>query len=134
MPLVKINTPVHYHVKKYRICKNKICQGPVSCFDGNMVVSAGMAHTKNTRTFLERCIVVITCLKCTRSALLKKLDSDYSHQCYQHAKRPFLEAVISLVHSPHLPIQFTCKWCLAYLSTELHRSKTPACSEALGGE
>ena len=44
MPLVKINTPVHYHVKKYRICKNKICQGPVSCFDGNMVVSAGMAH------------------------------------------------------------------------------------------
>ena len=41
MPLVKINTPVHYHVKKYRICKNKICQGPVSCFDGNMVVSAG---------------------------------------------------------------------------------------------
>ena len=24
--------------------KNKICQGPVSCFDGNMVVSAGMAH------------------------------------------------------------------------------------------
>ena len=44
MPLVKINTPVHYHVKKYRICKNKTCQGPVSCFDGNMVVSAGMAH------------------------------------------------------------------------------------------
>ena len=44
MPLVKINTPVHYHVNKYRICKNKICQGPVSCFDGNMVVSAGMAH------------------------------------------------------------------------------------------
>ena len=44
MPVVKINTPVHYHVNKYRICKNKICQGPVSCFDGNMVVSAGMAH------------------------------------------------------------------------------------------
>ena len=35
MPLVKINTPVHYHVTKYIICKNKICQGPVSCFDGN---------------------------------------------------------------------------------------------------
>ena len=48
MPLVKINTPVHYHVKKYIICKNKICQGPVSCFDGNMVVSAGMAHIKTT--------------------------------------------------------------------------------------
>ena len=44
MVLVKINTPVHYHVKKYRFCKNKICQGPMSCFDGNMVVSAGMAH------------------------------------------------------------------------------------------
>ena len=47
MPLVKINTPVHYHVKKYRICKNKICQGPVSCFDVNMVVSTGMARTLN---------------------------------------------------------------------------------------
>ena len=44
MVLVKINTPVHYHVKKYRICKNKICQGPGILFDGNMVVSAGMAH------------------------------------------------------------------------------------------
>ena len=44
MVLVKINTPVHYHVKKNRIFKNKICQGPVSFFDGNMVVSAGMAH------------------------------------------------------------------------------------------
>ena len=44
MVLVKINTPVHYHVKKYRICKNKICQGPGTLFDGNMVVSAGMAH------------------------------------------------------------------------------------------
>ena len=31
-------------LKKNRICKNKICQGPVSFFDGNMVVSAGMAH------------------------------------------------------------------------------------------
>ena len=46
MPLVKINTPVHYHVKTYIICKNKICQGPVSCFDGNMVVSAGMVHIR----------------------------------------------------------------------------------------
>ena len=46
--LVKINTPVHYHVKKYRICKIKICQGPVSFFDGNMVVSAGMAHIGGT--------------------------------------------------------------------------------------
>ena len=44
MVLVKINTPVHYHVKKYRICKNKICQIPGTFFDGNMVVSAGMAH------------------------------------------------------------------------------------------
>ena len=44
MVLVKINTPVHYHAKKYRICKNKICQGPGTLFDGNMVVSAGMAH------------------------------------------------------------------------------------------
>ena len=44
MVLVKINTPVHYHVKKYSICKNKICQGPGTLFDGNMVVSAGMAH------------------------------------------------------------------------------------------
>ena len=44
MVLVKINTPVHYHVKKYRICKNKICQGPGTLVDGNMVVSAGMAH------------------------------------------------------------------------------------------
>ena len=47
MVLVKINTPVHYHVKKYRICKNKICQGPGTLFDGNMVVSAGMAHIEN---------------------------------------------------------------------------------------
>ena len=45
MVLVKINTPVHYHVKKYRICKNKICQIPGTFVDGNMVVSAGMAHT-----------------------------------------------------------------------------------------
>ena len=44
MVLVKINTRVHYHVKKNRIYKNKICPGPVSFFDGNMVVSAGMAH------------------------------------------------------------------------------------------
>ena len=43
MVLVKINTPVHYHVKKIEFNK-KICQGPVSFFDGNMVVSAGMAH------------------------------------------------------------------------------------------
>ena len=42
----KINTPVHYHVKKYRICKNKICQIPGTFFDGNMVVSAGMAHIR----------------------------------------------------------------------------------------
>ena len=47
MVLVKINTPVHYHVKKYRICKNNICQGPGTLFDGNMVVSAGMAHMTN---------------------------------------------------------------------------------------
>ena len=47
MVLVKINTPVHYHVKNYRICKNKICQGPGTLFDGNMVVSAGMAHIMN---------------------------------------------------------------------------------------
>ena len=44
MVLVKVNIPVHYHVKKYIICRNKICQGPMSFFDGNMVVSAGMAH------------------------------------------------------------------------------------------
>ena len=44
MVLVKIYTPVHYHVKNYRICKNKICQIPGTFFDGNMVVSAGMAH------------------------------------------------------------------------------------------
>ena len=44
MVLVKINTPVHDHVITYRICKNKICQGPMACLDGNMVVSAGMAH------------------------------------------------------------------------------------------
>ena len=30
--LVKVNIPVHYHVKK---CRNKICQGPISFFDGN---------------------------------------------------------------------------------------------------
>ena len=46
MVLVKINSPVHYHVKKYRICKNKICQIPGTFVDGNMVVSAGMAHMR----------------------------------------------------------------------------------------
>ena len=30
--------------KKNIICRKKICQGPMSIFDGNMVVSAGMAH------------------------------------------------------------------------------------------
>ena len=49
MVLVKINTPVHYHVKKYRICKNKICQIPGTFFDGNMVVSAGMAHIMKSK-------------------------------------------------------------------------------------
>ena len=53
MVLVKINTPVHYHVKKYRICKNKICQIPGTFFDGNMVVSAGMAHMTNSLHFSE---------------------------------------------------------------------------------
>ena len=48
MVLVKINTPVHYHVKKYRICKNKICQGPGTLFDGNMVVSAGILRVPYT--------------------------------------------------------------------------------------
>ena len=47
MVLVKIDTPVHYHVKKDRICKNKICQIPGTFFDGNMLVSAGMAHIQN---------------------------------------------------------------------------------------
>ena len=54
MVLVKINTPVHYHVKKYRICKNKICQIPGTFFDGNMVVSAGMAHMLPWQPFLSR--------------------------------------------------------------------------------
>ena len=42
--LVKVNIPVHYHVKTKQNCRNKICQGSISFVDGNMVVSAGMAH------------------------------------------------------------------------------------------
>ena len=60
MFLVKINTPVHYHVKKNRICKNKICQGPVSFFDGNMVVSAGMAHIQIFFKLLLLIIIIIS--------------------------------------------------------------------------
>ena len=45
MVLVKINTPVHYHVKNIEFIKTKNakdqCHG---CSDGIMVVSAGMAH------------------------------------------------------------------------------------------
>ena len=61
MPLVKINTPVHYHVKKYRICKNKICQGPVSCVDGNMVFSAGMALIMKLTVYFVKSSSHVSC-------------------------------------------------------------------------
>ena len=51
-----------YHVTKYRICKNKICQGPGTLFDGNMVVSAGMAHIHFLLTVTDIMTAVVNLL------------------------------------------------------------------------